>query len=298
MPYESEKLGIVKAYMYPTFHLKKVPYYTEVGVKVLDFPPLPPNVNFDPYYNVKNVLLITLENQTVDMQDIPVNILPNDSSVFNQILMTQKKHIKLPNGNLVYPKLRFKSDDFPAAYQVFRIRGQKPQSYADFGNALYQTLNTSIRTALNDTLENNVKYYYIFRAIDPNGHISNPSPVYEVEMVENSGVSYPIINTVSLGMKTKESETRSFNRYIKIDAAYLQKVVNEVESGINDSGVNTGMTPILGVQAGNDLDETVWNQKKFKFRIKSRNTCRAIDFNVKFKTEHDEVANLIEPCNY
>ena len=297
VPYESEKLGIVKAYMYPTFHLKKVPYYTEVGVKILDFPPLPPNVNFDPYYNVKNVLLITLENQTGDMQDIPVNILPNDSSVFNQIRMTQKKHIKLPNGNLVYPKLRFKSDDFPAAYQVFRIRGQKPQSYADFGNALYQTLNTSIRTALNDTLENNVKYYYIFRAIDPNGHISNPSPVYEVEMVENSGVSYPIINTVSLGMKTKESETRSFNRYIKIDAAYLQKVVNEVESGINDSGVNTGMTPILGVQTSNDLDETVWNQKKFKFRIKSKNTCRAIDFNVKFKTEHDEVANLIEPCN-
>jgi hypothetical protein len=96
-------------------------------------------------------------------------------------------------------------------------------------------------------------------------------------------------------MKTKESETRSFNRYIKIDAAYLQKVVNEVESGISDAGVNTGMTPILGVQDNSDLDQTVWNHKKFKFRIKSKNTCRAIDFNVKFKTEHDEVANLIVP---
>ncbi len=72
--------------------------------------------------------------------------------------------------------------------------------------------------------------------------------------------------------------------------AYLQKVVNEVESGINDSGVNTGMHLFWAYRPAMIWMQTVWNQKKFKFRIKSRNTCRAIDFNVKFKTEHDEVA--------
>ena len=234
----------------------------------MDFPPIPPNVNFDPYHNVKNVLLITLENQVGDREDIPVKILSGDDSIFTNIRLSQKKHLTFPNGNLIHPKLRFKTDNFPSAYQVFRIRGTKPKSYADFGKALYQTLNTNIRTAINDTLENNVKYYYMFRSVDITGNVSNPSPVYEVEMVENSGVSFPIINTVSLGMKIKENEVRSFNRYMKIDAAYLQKVVNEVESDVTDSSVNTNKVPILGVQDSNDLDQTVWNQKKFKLRIK------------------------------
>jgi hypothetical protein len=291
------KLGIVKAFMYPTFQLKKVLFYEEEHVVVTDFPPFPPNVNFDPYHDVKNVLLITLENQTGDREEIPVNVMRGDSNVFDTMRLAQKKHLKLPNGNFVTPKIRYKSDDFPVSYQIFRIRGTKPNSYADFGNALYQTLNTNIRTGINDLLETNVKYYYMFRSIDPQGSISNPSPVYEVEMIENSGVSYPIINTVTLGTKTKESEVRSFNRYMKIDAAYLQKVVNESESGITDTGVDTSRTPILGMRVSSDLGETVWNYKKFKFRVKSKNTCRVVDFNVKFKTEHDEVSNLIDPCN-
>ena len=72
-----------------------------------------------------------------------------------------------------------------------------------------------------------------------------------------------------------------------------QKIVNEEKTGIAPDGDGIGdHTPILGVR-----EESIWNEKKFKFRIKSINTGKAIDLNVKFKTNHKQ-PDAINSCDW
>ena len=112
-------------------------------------------------------------------------------------------------------------------------------------------------------------------------------------MVENSGVSYPLINVVDFAEPPKDLNSRFFNRYMKIEPALPQKIVNEEKSVILANGNNIGVnTPMLGLR-----EETIWNQKKFKFRIKSVNTGKAIDLNIRFKTNYKQ-PDPINSCEW
>jgi hypothetical protein len=288
----NKKLCIVRASLYSKVKIIETPYFEEQYVRILDNPPITPIVNFYPYKDVRNSLLITFENQTGDYEDTPINILPGDGQVFLNIRKAQKKMLRGVDGSYIFPNLRFRSDDFASEYQVFRIRETRPSSYADFSNALYQVVNVRERTAFIDKLETNVKYYYVFRTIDLHQNLSNPSYLYEVEMVENSGVTFPIINVVDFAAPPKDFGSRFFGRYLKIEPALGQKVVNEEASGVlgGGTGINPQVTPKLGIR-----QESIWNQKKFKFRIKSVNTGKAIDLNVKFKTNHKQ-PDPIDSC--
>jgi hypothetical protein len=288
----NKKLCIVRASLYSKVKIIETPYFEEQYVRILDNPPITPIVNFYPYKDVRNSLLITFENQTGDYEDAPINILPGDGQVFLNIRKAQKKMLRGVDGSYIFVNLRFRSDDFASEYQVFRIRETRPSSYADFSNALYQVVNVRERTAFIDKLETNVKYYYVFRTIDLHQNLSNPSYLYEVEMVENSGVTFPIINVVDFAAPPKDFGSRFFGRYLKIEPALGQKVVNEEASGVlgGGTGINPQVTPKRGIR-----QESIWNQKKFKFRIKSVNTGKAIDLNVKFKTNHKQ-PDPIDSC--
>ena len=63
-----------------------------------------------------------------------------------------------------------------------------------FKNAQKTTLKIRKEASYIDKLEHNVKYYYTFRTIDYHRNPSLPSPVYQVELVENSGVVYPVVS--------------------------------------------------------------------------------------------------------
>tara|TARA_R110000744_G_scaffold1529_9_gene5426 strand:+ start:327 stop:4079 length:3753 start_codon:yes stop_codon:yes gene_type:complete len=288
----NNKLAIVGTYLYPRAHIYETPYFEEQYVTILDKPPIPPIVNFYPYKDVENSLLITFENQTGDYEDIPVSILPADGQVFQNIRAAQRRQWKDGQGNYAIPALEFKSDDFASEYQVFRIKDNKPSSYEDFSNSLYQIVNVRERTAFVDKLESNVKYYYVFRTIDLHQNLSNPSYLYEVEMVENSGASFPLISVVDFATPPKDLNSRFFNRYLKIEPILAQKIINEQKSGISANGAGIGeKKPVLGIR-----EESIWNQKKFKFRIKSVNTGKAMDLNIKFKTNH-KPAGPINSCD-
>ena len=287
-----KKLAVVRSFLYPKAKIFDTPYFEEQYVKILDKPPITPIVNFYPMRDSKNNLLITFENQTGDYEDVPSPILSADNQTFLNMRFAQKRQWKNSQGAYIIPELRFKSDDFASQYQVFRIAGEKPASPSDFENSLYQVINTRERTAFVDILQPNVKYYYIFRTVDLNFNLSNPTYLYEVEMVENSGAVYPLINIVDYATPPADFPSRNFNRYMKIEPSLPQKIVNENKSGIGPTGVGIGaQKPILGLR-----EESVWNQKKFKFRIKSVNTGKAIDLNVSFKTKHKE-ADAIESCD-
>ena len=137
----------------------------------------------------------------------------------------------------------------------------------------------------------------MFRSIDVHDNPSNPSPVYQVEMVENSGVVYPLVSiyqfpSPSLGLKAK-----SFRKHLKIDAQSLQGLVNLEKSLLEDS--DTAYHPlnqkvILGTKEKGIF--TTDGTKKFKFRIRSKHTGKILDLNIAFRTRQPVPTEDIVGC--
>ena len=112
-------------------------------------------------------------------------------------------------------------------------------------------------------------------------------------MVEDGGLVYPVIDIFEMSSKNKLNKVKSFDRFLKVEAAYAQKILNLEKSNIDPSGeFKDNFKPILGV-----LDESLWNQKKFKFRIKAKNSCKVIDLNINFVTKHTDTDNGPKACN-
>jgi len=152
-------------------------------------------------------------------------------------------------------------------------------------------------TSVRDRIRPNRKYYYTFRAIDVHRHVSNPSPVYEVEMVNDGGTIYPVIKIIDFqeGEKMTRSPQKSFKKHIKIFPNFMQKVIDEEGSELfADNAKVTDLlvdSPIgkdikLGIQ-----EESVWN-KQFKVRFISKKTGRKFDINMKFKTEQNDLTEV------
>ena len=57
----------------------------------------------------------------------------------------------------------------------------------------------------------NTKYYYTFRCVDFHGAFSNPTSIYEVEMVDDGGSVYPLINSYHPEDVATVDGTNNFN---------------------------------------------------------------------------------------
>jgi hypothetical protein len=151
-----------------------------------------------------------------------------------------------------------------------------------------------------DRIRPNRKYYYTFRAIDVHRHVSNPSPVYEVEMVNDGGTIYPVIKIIDFqeGEKMTRSPQKSFKKHIKIFPNFMQKVIDEEGSelfGLVDGG-DRWIFGLVDSPIGKDIklgiqEESVWN-KQFKVRFISKKTGRKFDINMKFKTEQNDLTEV------
>ena len=272
----------------------EIPYYDFSGEYehqlVLDDPPLHPQVTFTPYREINNRLLITLETTTGDYSAKPVIILPEDEEYFALAKLSQNKNDNEP--------LKCNAEDSNTSYQIFRIgpdqngNTPKPFRYSDFEEHLHLTAPTETSLhAFDDVLDRNKVYYYTFRAIDRRGGLSNPSPVYKVEMVGDPdyNLSYPRISVYNFEENRPKEQKKSFRRYLHINPTLEQITVDEETSGFSyEDSADTGEAPTIGVakesMVGNKYAAGI--EKKFKIRLTSKATGRKIDFNVKFVHRH------------
>jgi len=288
----------------PTVKLINVPVFDSLELSVLDKPPLPPNVDIIPYRSLDDRILINLEAQNGSQRMVPHPIEPADRGSFNDALYVQS----LQTGELLDDVMTngqiFGSDDPVKGFEVYRTEF-RPTSYEDFSGFLRVSKTVrgkpgqkdSNATSVRDRIRPNRKYYYTFRAIDVHRHVSNPSPVYEVEMVNDGGTIYPVIKIIDFqeGEKMTRSPQKSFKKHIKIFPNFMQKVIDEEGSELfADNAKVTDLlvdSPIgkdikLGIQ-----EESVWN-KQFKVRFISKKTGRKFDINMKFKTEQNDLTEV------
>ena len=291
-PEECQETFLVTTF--PCLKVHEIPYMLWTG-EVMDSFPVGPDIEIDPYRAVNNEMLFKIGAGLGDYYDYPVPITERDRKMFRALQKSQR----LKDGTVL-----FKSDDPVRRFEMF-MTTEKPRRYTDFANAQKTTFSTAVKAKPGQfadavsTIENlipNKKYYYIFRSVDIHGHVSNPTPIYEVELVDTDGAIYPLINIYEPDPSLPVDLSKQGQRLLQIRPEYLQSIVDLERSALTDSesaGTPGGASirPLkLGIR-----DERIWD-KKFKLRLTSCETRRMLDINLKFNIDH-QILDVCPPEN-
>ena len=277
-PYECD----ITVEIRPLIKLVEVGLFMSTG-RILDNPPLQPDMKFFPIKGDPNKIKIFFTSATGNEDVEPVALTEEEEADVSQIATNQNRN----DG-----KITFKSDDHASAFQIYRV-AEPPIVIEDFANKLIAEVSTTTTDAAGITITAssvtafitqapNQKYYYIFRTVDAHGGLSNPSTVYEIELYNDGGVGYPIIRHFEFGSIEPKTPTKSARKIIQILPRMSQVFLNEEASGlIEDNGAlanAAGHTPmVLGLE-----DESLIG-KAFKIRLISKSTGKKLDINVDFK---------------
>ena len=123
-----------------------------------------------------------------------------------------------------------------------------------------------------DSILPNKKYWYTFRSIDVHDHMSNPSGIFQLEMVDTGNSIFPLIEMYPLP-ESLSTYAKPMKRYLKIAPSAIQETLD-----VATTAQDFVDSPSLGF----DAEETMWG-KKYKLRITSKSTGKKVDINFSFK---------------
>jgi len=197
----------------------------------------------------------------------------------------------IENGKL---RITYKNDDPIDRYEVFRTT-TRPNSYTDFAvnTSPYKVVSGRITidkrasgAHLIDEVIPNTKYYYCVRAIDVHNNFSNPTHIFEAELVDNEGQVYLILKTIYLeNAIDQKNKNKSGRRYIYIEPSLRNlEYMTPISQTATTSTLpgNNILDQVTQDDAGNNIDADCWD-KTLKIRVTSKKTGRKVDLNVTFK---------------
>jgi hypothetical protein len=265
----------------PLVHSKE-----QTPTRVLAEPPMPPLLHIYSYkgvndellldfekglgYNPKKVLL-TYEKQQVDewkriRDSIEQSSTPLDIATDEMIF----------SGNSKVKKFLF-----------YRLE-DKPEKIQDFLNV--DPIEIPIENTLyRDKIIPNKKYYNASRSKDVYGVMSYLGDPFQVEIVDDGGAIFAIIEPFYIKEK-KEKIEKHFKKKIRIRPAFLQAAPNKDR-----------IKPTQDERVVGHLEETVFTESSegnlFKIRVTSKKTNRKIDLNIRFVQEKLKVNEKGYPEN-
>lgn len=248
--------------------------FGEEFIKVMPKVQLPPFVQFMNESNAQNYVKIylDLDNSSMNAKFIPIT--EEDASLIADV----KTDL---DGNI-----DFEYEMQHGLFEVFRS-SEKPKSYEDFANMKTLDVKNKINSTsivFKDNVIPNKKYYYIFRALNVVGVPSNPTPIYEVELIKDAQKSKVISKVITLETENMLHD-KKFKNLLQIQPAFQQRVFNDRTEAIEN--MQTFKKKINDLTLGTATDK-VWG-KKFKIRVKSKDTGKIVDLNVKFNLIKDNI---------
>jgi hypothetical protein len=280
---------------WPSVQIIEEPYVDLGIMMVADLPPSMPEVEVIPFRAVNDKIRFLIQRQEGSYAINPDNFIINSSDVpkYNDIRIAQNIPIGAP--------IVFATDNVePAMFEIYRI-DTKPASYRDFEGALLAMLEAITPSggeasaySYDDTsILPNKKYYYTFRSVDPHGQLSTATPVYEVELVDDNGRIYPIINIIPLSPVSAETTTtKSLRKLLQIDAALPQQIVNTTNIDPASEGPSAPPSSLVLTTQAEGIwspalpqatgDTPITDEKVFKIRVTSKQTSKKLDLNVRF----------------
>jgi len=241
----------------PSIQIIEDKLFSTPEVLIMDKPPMPPDVNIIPYRAVNNKLKFLISGTTGRAKELPIIILDSDNQKFDLVKRGQLIASPLDSSPLEGQEIEFANDDPVNKFQIFRIRTE-PTTYEDF--ELYQQINGGV---FEEEILPNTKYYYTFRSIDLHEHISNPSPIYEVELIDEKGAVKPIIRLFSIEPPETKTFVKECQKYIYFKPSLRQLNFSEHED----------------VDSVFSSDE---KRKKYKLRLTSKGSGKKLDINFSF----------------
>lgn len=248
--------------------------YDEISLKVTPKIQMPPFVAFQNESNSKNFIKIYLDLKNSSKKEEFIKITPADETAMADIVKDEEG------------KVSFGYSKEDGKFEVFRL-SERPKDYLSFENAKILDVRnkySSTSVVFKDNVLPNKKYYYMFRAINVIGTPSNPTPVYEVELIKDASKSK--VNFKKIEMEAEKTYSdRNFKSLLQIKPAFQQDVLDDQTDFIQN--LPSFKKKINDIPLGIATDK-VWG-KKFKIRVKSKDTGKIIDLNVKFNLIKDNI---------
>jgi hypothetical protein len=282
----------------PSIRIIETEYFNQ-KIKIVDNPPMAPDVDFVPFKDEKNKVRLMLNGS-------PGQTFRERTSI----------ETELPEGKNFY-----RSDDTISYFEVYRTT-EEPKSYSDFVGNIIAEVYTDVSkethlkassVSYDDRIKENTKYYYMLRSTDVHGHKSYPSEIFQFEIVHDSGVTYPMLEVFHIdenkGIEYRASAQKMINlipsqRQLSISEStleslaaprYATRTLTASDGTTKQQRYATGRTGMLtaseveSIKLG-DVEESVWG-KKFRIRATSKKTGRKIEIDVTFNHEHKKLRN-------
>ena len=254
--------------------------YTDLKKTIIkDKPPVFPDINILPFKGENKQILINFNFMGGEYNLDPIVLSPDEEEEMKYIRESQNK----TGGPITY-----KTDEFSGFFEAYRVE-KRPTSYEDF-KPIEKTrrprtpLNSNKETGFIDTLLPNRDYFYMFRVKDVHGNVSNPTPVFQVRIVDTpDSAPYMVLDMLYIGDKFSEarSETTQLMKYIKIKPSFAQSFIdqNHLLSNFSSAEEINGSNLSFGFKG---KKEDVFG-KKFKLRLTSNKTGKKMDININVK---------------
>jgi hypothetical protein len=256
--------------------------------KIVEPPPLAPEVSFDIEKNTKNMLKIFIENSKGNQIDKLIEQQKID--LINASDAQYEADLQKMHGGLNYP---FSSRAFSGGFEIFRLE-EVPSEVSDFSDNSLALLTTQAAengknydsVAYTDYIRHNTDYYYLIRARTHRGNPGISSVVYKIRLLEDADEIIMKLTTVNI----QKQELFTFENKMR---KYLQIIPNKSQAIIDSSNLNYSLDPdnqnnLNNLKLSNPVNvDSLWDYdgktKFFKIRLESDKTGKKIDLNVSFK---------------
>ena len=251
----------------------------ENSVSYVDLPPPAPYVRLYPQRGVANKLLFSFDNysqaKSIEAKVVPKKYWTDGWKDARQFFIELQENSPDTLAQLGVVSVN-NSDDEMYFYRqniskvfLYASKGKKPKDVLEMKK--FKEINVVTDGFTKEVeIEPNVKYYFATKAVSFTGLESYYSEIYEVELVEDGGAVFPLINVVELEEKKKRRTKIKLSKKFRIEPAILQQAPNPSK---DDVGY---LTPSVFLSAGD-------TKPRFKVRLTSKKTGKKIDFNVIYK---------------
>ena len=262
-----------------TFSMKPSYKITEVELSrktITVLPPiqLPPIVR--PHYDeIKNKIYFYLSLQD-GRKFMDYNTFRIQDEIYRQKIYDTSQYNK--------PEHAFLEES--AIFEVFRME-EEPQDLIDFSAykiAEVRRDGFSITALFSQNVSFDKEYYYLFRVLNSLSYPSNPSYVHKVKLVKGIEKNRLEVETYEISPPLEEFDhQKNFTKLIHIMPNIRDNSIDPEKT----SELNSYVENLNEVKMGRNESFSLWG-KKYKIRIKSNNTGKKIDINVRFKLTREQ----------